>query len=384
VTNNDFPVRAVIDLTAIRDNAAELKRRAGNAQLMAIVKANAYGHGLLPCARAALAGGATWLGAAQLTEALSLRAGLGNQSAPSILSWLYAPGADFAGALLNQIDLGVSAIWALNEIAAAARQTNQVARIHLKVDSGLGRSGATAKSWFELVTSALGYQAEGLVEVVGCWSHFAYADNPTHPTVRAQQQAFAAAVAQAEQIGARFTVRHLANSAALLTGADACWDMVRPGLALYGLSPIADLAQPHQLGIRPAMRLEADLIMVKAVSAGQGVSYGHTYIAPRDTKLGLVPAGYADGVARHASNRASVQVAGQRLRIAGRVCMDQFVVDLGPDSTAQSGDRVILFGPGDHGEPTAEDWANDIGTISYEITTRLPAHLHRVYVEGKG
>jgi alanine racemase len=328
-----YPVRAIIDLDAIVANTAELRRRARSAEVMAVVKANAYGHGMVPCAMAALAGGATWLGAAQLTEGLRLRreltqvaraghgevgsgatpgggGGVGSTGVerprgglpphdlgePPIVSWLYAPGAPFAEALEAGLDLGVSAEWALEAIAAAARETGITARLHLKIDTGLGRAGSPAASWEALVEAALRLQAEGCVTITGCWSHFAYADAPDHPTVRAQQEVFTWAVDAAERRGARFEVRHLANSAALVTDAGVEWDIVRPGLALYGMSPIPDLASPAELGLTPALTLEAALSLVKRVPAGQGVSYGHTYHTSRETLVGLVPSGYADGV----------------------------------------------------------------------------------------
>jgi alanine racemase len=372
----------VVDLNAIRSNVAELARRAGAAQVMAVVKANAYGHGLVPVARAALEGGAAWLGAAQVREALKLRDAIGR--GPRILAWLYpgGPGAleVFNRAIRADVDLGVSAQWSLDAAALAGREAGVPARVHLKIDTGLGRAGATVPQWEDLVRQALRHEAAGRIQLTGCWSHFAYADAPDHPTVRAQADLFAWAVEAAQALGAHFEVRHLANSAALLTEAGANWDLVRPGLAMYGLSPIPDIAGPAELGLRPAMTFESALVLVKAVRDGQGVSYGHTYVAPRDTVLGLVPVGYADGVPRAASNAGPVALGGRVVTIAGRVCMDQFALDLGPGARDAAGERVVLFGPGDGGAPTVEDWADAAGTISYEIIARLPAHLPRVYL----
>ncbi|MDR1151268.1 MAG: alanine racemase [Bifidobacteriaceae bacterium] len=371
----EFPIRVVVDLGAIRANTAALIRRAGGAQFMAMVKARGYAHGAIPCARAAVQAGATWVGTAQLVDALEVRDAIGGVK---VLTWIYAPGAPFARAIDAGIDLGVSGRWALEEIAAAARACGRAARVHLKIDTGMGRAGIPPAAWERTVDAALAM--DGAIDVVGCWSHFACADEPNHPSVAAQKDVFAWAVEVAEARGARFEVRHIANSAALLTDAGATWDMVRPGLAMYGLSPIPDLASPADLGLRPAMRLESVLSLVKDVPAGQGVSYGLTYRTESATVLGVVPAGYADGVPRHASNAAPVQVGGRRRRIAGRVCMDQFVVDLGPGAADRPGDRVILFGPGDDGEPTAEDWARASGTISYEVLSRIPEHIPRVYL----
>ncbi len=377
-TQAGLPACVEVDLDAIRDNVAALKRHAGRAEVMAVVKADAYGHGLVPSARAAVRGGAGWLGVAQLAEALELRrAGL---EVP-VLSWLHVPGQDFGEALAAGIDLSVSAQWALDAVATAARETGRAARVHLKVDTGLARNGAWGDTLDTLVASAARLEAEGTVRVVGVFSHFAYADAPQHPTVRAQQERFAEAVAMVERAGLRPDVRHLANSAATLTNPGAAYDLVRPGLAVYGLSPVPDLGGPEDFGLREAMRLTASLSQVKACPAGQGVSYGHTYTTAHDTRLGLVPMGYGDGIPRAASSVAPVQVGGRRLTIAGRVCMDQLVLDLGPDSSAEAGDEVVLFGRGADGEPTAQDWAAATGTINYEIVTRLGARVPRRYTE---
>lgn len=374
---SSYPARAVVDLAAIRANVETLAARAPSAQVMAVVKADGYGHGLVPSARAALAGGATWLGAAQVPEALALRAaGLDAR----ILTWLYAPGAPLADAVAADVDVSVSAPWALDELVAGARQVGRSARVHLKVDTGLGRSGSMPSEFPALLDAALRAEASGEVRVVGIWSHFAWADAPQHPSVRAQAEVFAAMVGLAERRGARLEVRHLANSAATLTNPAVHYDLVRPGIAVYGLSPMPDLADATELGLVPAMTLEAELVLVKRVPAGQGVAYGHLYTTAAETTLGLVPLGYADGVPRHASERGPVLVGDRRLTVAGRICMDQFVLDLGPEARESAGDRVVLFGPGTGGEPTAEDWARASGTIGYEIVTRIGARVPRVYV----
>ena len=202
--------------------------------------------------------------------------------------------------------------------------------------------------------------------------------------MRAQQEVFETTCARAEQLGLRIPLRHLANSAATLTNPSAAFDLVRPGLAVYGLSPVPDLGSPEDFGLREAMRLTARLVSVKDAPAGQGVSYGHEYTTSRATRLGLVPLGYSDGIPRHAGNAGPIQVGGDRLRIAGRVCMDQVVVDLGPGSDAQPGDEVVLLGRGVDGEPTAQDWAEAAGTINYEVVTRIGARVPRVYLGGAG
>ncbi|GAA4111451.1 alanine racemase [Knoellia locipacati] len=368
-----------IDLDAISDNVRELARRSPGAEVMAVVKADAYGHGLAHSARAAVAGGASWLGVAQLSEALELRAAGVTTRA---LTWLYAPGADFGAAIDADLDLSVAAPWALDAVAAAARERGRTARIHVKVDTGLGRNGALGQGWTDLVAALGPVVAEGAVDVVGVWSHFALADAPQHPTVLAQRDRFVEAAAELERAGIRPQVRHLANSAATLTNPDAHFDIVRPGLAVYGLSPVPDLGAPEDFGLREAMRVTARLALVKRAPAGQGVSYGHAYTTTEDTVLGLVPLGYADGIPRHAGSVGPVQVDGRRLTVAGRVCMDQFVLDLGPSYAGGAGDEVVILGRGADGEPTAQDWAAAIGTINYEIVTRMSGRLPRVLVGG--
>jgi alanine racemase len=374
------PAVAEIDLGAIRANVAALRELAGPAEVMAVVKADAYGHGLVPCAQAALAGGATWLGVAQLAEGLALRrAGVGGR----LLSWLHVPGEDFAAAVAADIDLSVSTGWALAEIRTAAAQLGRPARIQLKADTGLSRNGCTQRDWPDLVADVARAVAEGSVELTGVWSHLACADQPGHPSLQRQCDQFVEMSAAVERAGLPVPVRHLANSAATLTDPATHFDLVRPGLAAYGLSPVPDLGDPAAYGLTPAMTLRGRLANVKEVPAGQGVSYGYDYHTRRATTLALVPLGYADGVPRSAGNRAQVMVAGERHTIAGRVCMDQFVIDLGAGAAAaaaREGDEVVLFGTGRDGEPTAQDWGAAAGTISYEIVSRVGARVPRRYV----
>ena len=367
---------ARVDLGAIRGNVEALRART-SAEVLAVVKADGYGHGLLPSARAAVAGGATWLGTALVDEALALRAA--GITAPRVLTWLLGPGERWADAIRADIDLSVNATWALDELAEAAREVGTTARVHLKVDTGLSRGGAAPADWPDLVDAARKAEADGTVKVVGLWSHFAYADAPGHDTIRRQAEEFTRAVEHAEGAGIRPEVRHLANSAATLTAPEHHFDLVRPGIAVYGLSPVPDVAGPEAYGLRPAMTLTSSFVLVKRVPADSGVSYGHIYTTDRETTLGLVPLGYADGVPRNAGNVAPVLAAGGRRTVAGRVCMDQFVLDVG-DDPAVAGDEVVLFGPGDDGEPTAQDWADATGTISYEIVSRVGPRVPRTYV----
>jgi alanine racemase len=373
--NLHWRAQARVDLDAIGANVAALRAAATGAEVMAVVKADGYGHGLVPAARAALAGGASWLGVAVLEEAAALRAA---GVAGRVFCWLAAPGEDFATAIAADVDLSASASWGVREIAAAAEAAGRPARLHLKVDTGLGRGGASAADWADLVTVAAKEQAAGTLEVVGVWSHLARADEPGRPSNLAQIEAFRAALGIAEREGIRPEVRHLANSAGTVCLPGARFDLVRPGIAIYGYSPAPTQGDSSSFGLRPAMTLVARLANVKRVPAEHGVSYGHTYVTARRTTLGLVPIGYADGIPRAAGDCGPVFAAGSRRRIAGRVCMDQFVIDLGDDPVAV-GDEVVVFGPGDDGEPTVQEWAEVIGTISYEVVTGIGARIPRVY-----
>ncbi|MEV6052804.1 alanine racemase [Streptomyces sp. NPDC052107] len=369
--------RAEIDLGALRANVRALRARTPNAAMMAVVKSDGYGHGALPCAREALAAGATWLGTATPEEALALRAaGLEGR----ILCWLWVPGGPWRQAIEAGIDVSVSGMWALREAVAAAKEAGRHARVQLKADTGLGRNGCQpGEDWAELVRAALRAEADGLVRVTGLWSHFACADEPGHPSITAQLARFREMLAYAEEQGVRPEVRHIANSPATLTLPETQFDLVRPGIAMYGISPSPELGTPADFGLRPVMTLSASLALVKHVPGGHGVSYGHHYVTPGETTLGLIPMGYGDGIPRHASGTGPVLVDGKWRTVAGRVAMDQFVVDLGGDEP-EVGTEALLFGPGDRGEPTAEDWAQACGTIAYEIVTRIGTRVPRVYV----
>ncbi|MGI5284173.1 alanine racemase [Nonomuraea polychroma] len=371
------PAQARVDLAAIRHNVALLKEQAGGAELMGAVKADAYGHGLVPCAATVLEAGASRLGTAFVREALELRAG--GVIAP-ILAWLITPDEPLDEALAQDIELSAADERLLDEIAAAVRRTGRTAKMHLEADTGMSRGGSPLAAWPGVLAKAMELRAEGVIEIVGLWSHFACADIPGHSSIEQQLEAFKSALKLAEQAGASgsHVIRHISNSAATMTLPDARYDLVRPGIAMYGLSPIPELGD---FGLRPAMTLTAQVGLVKRVPEGSGVSYAHLYTTDRETTLGLVPLGYADGILRHATGRAEVLAGGRRRRIAGRVCMDQFMIDMGDDPLA-AGDEVVLFGPGDRGEPTAQEWADTLGTITHEIVTRIGSRVPRVY-EGR-
>ena len=363
---------AVVDLGAIRSNVAAIAQHVGNAQVMAVVKSDGYGHGLLETATAALAGGAAWLGVGHVAEALALRAA--GVTAP-VLCLLAAPDAPHNDAITLGVDLGAGDASLVRQIAAAAEAVGRPARLHLKADTGMSRGGAPMTHWPELVDVALAEQAAGRCEIVGIWSHLACADMPGHPSVDAQLAAFRDALDLASRAGARPVVRHLANTPALLTRPDTWFDLVRPGGGVTGLCTLPGGAPGW---LRPAMTVRTHLVQVKRVAPGTGVSYGHRYVTGTETTLGLVPLGYHEGIPRAATNLAPVLVRGRRLTIAGTVCMNQCVVDAA-DLPIEAGDEVVLFGPGDDGEPTAQEWADLLGTLSYDIVTRFTAKIPRSY-----
>ncbi len=257
------------------------------------------------------------------------------------------------------------------------------ARLQLKVDTGLSRGGATEEAWPTLVETAADAEQTGALRVTGIWSHFACSDEPDHPSNDLQEKAFVHALKVVDAIGIEPEVRHLSNSAGALLRPWSAYDMVRCGIASYGLSPAPDVATSDELGLVPAMTARARLAMVKRLPAGASVSYGHTWTTGTDTTVGLLPVGYGDGVPRHASSNAQVLAGGARRRIAGRVCMDQLVVDL-DDADAAAGDQVVLFGSGADGAPTAQDWAEACDTISYEIVTRIGGRFTRRHVSERG
>ena len=366
---NSPQAEAAIDLAAYAANVEAIRRHVG-VPVMTVVKANAYGHGSGPIARTARDVGVDWLGVATVDEALALRAG--GDSGP-LLCWLAAPGAKFAEAIAADVEVTASSLEQLDEIVHAAPSRP---RVQLKVDTGLSRNGARGPEWSRLVQAAAAHQSAGRVEITGVWSHFACADEPAHPANAEQETVFAAATDEMVAAGLEPGLRHLSNSPAALTRPSARFDMVRVGIASYGINPAPGLE--HPVPLRPVMTLRGQLAAAKRVPAGSGVSYGHTFTTDRETTLGLVPLGYGEGVPVVASNQVGVGFAGERVQQVGRICMDQFMVDLG-DRAAQRGDVVTLFGPGDDGEPSAEDWAQACGTIAYEIVTRIGGRVVRTY-----
>lgn len=360
-----------VDLDSVRHNVRLLTERAASsgAELMTVVKADGYGHGAEPVARAALEAGATWLGVASVDEALRLRAA---GITARLVCWLHVLRQDFSQAVTADVDVSVSTVADLHALARAALAAGRTARVHLKIDTGLSRNGCPPELWPELIAQAARAQADGALSVVAIWSHLACADELGHPSIDVQAARFADAHGVALAAGLR-PLRHLANSAATLTRPDLHFDLVRAGIACYGLDPVP---QHGDHGLRPAMTFRSSVALLKRVAAGEGVSYGHTWTASAPTTLALVPVGYGDGVPRLLSGKLQAWVGGRRRPIAGRVCMDQLVLDCGDAEIGGAGgmhvgDEVLLFGPGDRGEPTAQEWADQIGTIHYEIVTSM-------------
>ncbi|MFB9308889.1 alanine racemase [Agromyces hippuratus] len=366
---------AVVDLDAVRENVRTLAAAVAPARTMAVVKANAYGHGAVPVARAALSAGAEWLGVADIAEAHALRdAGI---DAP-LLAWLHDPGADFGPAIARDIDLGVSSREQLEAIVAAAASVGTAARVHLKLDTGLSRSGVAPEHWPGVVARAAELEAAGRLRVRGLFSHLA---NTSPDEDAAQLAAFELGIAQAEAAGLRAEVRHLASTAGALRLPAARFDLVRIGIGAYGIPPFGDGTTAADLGLRPVMTLRGRVAAVRRIEPGTGVSYGHTWRADRPTNLALVPLGYADGIPRQASGRGEVWIAGARRPVVGRIAMDQFVVDVGEDPVA-TGDEVVLFGDPQTGAPSADEWGDAADTIGYEIVTRIGARVPRRYLGG--
>ncbi len=368
----------VVDLGAIAHNVRVLREHAGGAQVMAVVKADGYGHGATRVAQAALGAGAAELGVATVDEALALRAD--GITAP-VLAWLHPPGIDFGPALLADVEIAVSSVRQLDEVADAVRRTGRTATVTVKVDTGLNRNGVAPAQYPAMLSALRAAVAEDAIRLRGLMSHMVYADQPDNPINDVQAQRLSEMLSLARAEGVRFEVAHLGNSAATMSRPDLAFDLVRPGIAVYGLSPVPGLGD---MGLVPAMTVKCPVALVKSIRAGDSVSYGHTWTAQQDTTLALLPIGYADGVFRSLGGRLEVLINGRRRLGAGRICMDQFMVDLGPGPVdVAEGDEAILFGPGASGEPTAQDWADLLGTIHYEVVTSPRGRIRRTYREAE-
>lgn len=409
-----YPGQVIVDLQTLRNNMRSLVAKVSQGldseqkapEVMGVVKANAYGHGLIPSALAALAGGATWLGAAQPYEALNLRkAGIGLNRC-HILTWLTsASTTPFDDLIKSDIDISVGSLDSLNAVALAARRVGKPSRVHVKVDTGFGRNGFTPEGFAEALKTLKQFADKGVVEIIGQWSHLAVADSPDVPefvdATDRQIQKFHEFTERMREASIAPKIRHLANTAATLSRPEIRFELVRPGIGLYGYEPDPAMGSSQSYGLQPAMTLQAQLGTVKTVEAGHGISYGRTYLTPNNTSTAIVPLGYGDGILRAASGfdmqgtrhvdktggpiRVETNDAARIFNVSGRVCMDQFIVDLKGDASKlgiKEGDTVTLFGPGrgvDFAEPTADDWAKASGTISYEIMTGIGPRVPRLY-----
>jgi alanine racemase len=345
--------RLDVDLDAVAANTALLARRAAG-ELIAVVKADGFGHGATDVARTALASGATRLGVTSLAEALALRAD--GVSAP-VLSWLNPVDADFAAAVEHDVEVAVPSRAHLDALAPGTA-------VHLHLDTGLARDGAAPTEWADLCRAARLAERRGRIRVVGLMGHLACADVPGDPSNALGRARFAWGLETARACGLRPRHRHLAATAATLTDPLSHHTMSRVGAGLVGIDPSGTTR------LHPALTLTAPLVSVRRVHAGTPVGYGHSWVAPRPTELGLLPLGYADGLPRAASGRAEVLVRGRRRPLVGRISMDMAVVDLGAEGAAP-GDEVTVFGPGRHGEPTTAEWARWSDTLEHEVVTGL-------------
>jgi alanine racemase len=362
----------IIDLDAIAYNLNVMRQRTSGAMVCGVVKANAYGHGMLEVARKLEAAGVDYLGVADVTEALELRrAGI----VSPILAWLHDPHEMFVEAVNEGIELGLANEDHLTRVAAAAEITGRLARVHLKVDTGLNRNGASVAEWEGVLRQARGLVAEGFIQVVGIFSHLSSTGEAED---LAQIARFDAAVEQAREFGIKFELRHLTASDGSLNYPQAHYEMVRVGVALYGLSPFTD-HHSKEYGLRPAMTATAYVTQVKRVPAGEGVSYGYMHRTKAETTLALIPVGYAEGLPRNASGKASVSIHGKTYPISSRIAMDQFVIDVGDDDV-NAGDLVTIFGDPAAGVPSADDLAAAAETINYEIVTRMGGRFKRTFL----
>lgn len=369
------PVWAEIDLDALCSNVREIRRITNpRAEIMAIVKANGYGHGVEQVSRAALKSGAGWLGVSLLQEALELRR-QGMQAPILILG--YTPEQDAGEVVANDISQTVFSREGGLALAAAAHKLGKKARVHIKIDTGMGRIGFPATGETVDIISKLG-RLPGM-EIEGIFTHFAIADAPDKSYTEQQFMKLQQMVKQLAVQGVYIRWRHCANSPAVIDLPYTHMDLVRPGIIIYGLYP-SPTVRHDLIALKPVMSLKAQVAFVKEVVTGASISYGCTFVATGTTRIATIPLGYADGYPRPLSNKAEVLIGGRRAPVVGTVCMDQLMVDVGHIQGVQSGDEVVLIGRQGSDEITADELAGHIGTINYEIITRISDRVPRVYV----
>lgn len=362
-----------IDLDAIVHNYKTMQART-QAAVLPVIKANAYGHGMVEVARALEAAGCGGFAVADLDEARELRAA-GVKAA--LLAWLLDPEDDFVDAVAMDIDLGIATVAQLHKAVDAAASTGEIAHLHLKIDTGLGRNGASEAEWPNLLAETAKAVATGKVQVIGVFSHLSSTGELED---HAQIERFKAALALAEEHGVSYEFAHLTASDGSLSYPSAHFGMIRVGIALYGLDPFSS-NRAAEYGLRPAMTATAKVVQTKRVPAGTPISYGYLHTTTAETTLALVPVGYAEGLPRNATGKAKVSLNGKTYPILGRIAMDQFVLDVGDDDV-KVGDEVVLFGDPAKGHPSVDDLADAADTINYEIVTRMGGRFKRVYVGG--
>ena len=367
---------AEISVAAIRKNVRRIAELTDNAQIIVVVKAGGYGHGADIAANAAMAGGAAMIATADLEEALKLRET--GFDAP-LLCWLHGPRVDFVPAIEQSIDVGVAHLRQLEALAEAARTTGTRATLQFKIDTGLSRNGAAREEWEPLFARGAELEREGLVRVRGIFSHLA---NAGEDADLAQGARFDEAVALLRQAGCEPDMIHLAASAATFTRPELRYNTVRVGVAAYGLSPLTG-KNSAQLGLTPAMTLRSEVVALRGVPAGTGVSYGFNHVCEVATTLALVPVGYADGMPRALNGAGAwVTIAGEPCPIVGRIGMDQFIVDVGPIAgRIDLGAPVVLFGDPERGYPSIDIWAGLMRTIHYEILVGIGPRVLRCAVD---
>lgn len=371
----DFPSRALISRSAFINNIDVCRART-ESMMMAIVKADGYGHGALQCAQWAWEAGIEWFGLAQVAEAVRLREHFPHGH---ILAWIYSPGTDLVTPIQKNIDISLGSPWNVDEVEAAAREAGQPARVHIKVDTGMSRGGFSMDQLAEVLPRIKELGDEGIFEIVGEWSHLVRGDEVDKENYTdVQIERFEEARALIADAGIDVPIAHLGASAGLLWHPKTHYDMLRVGIALYGFSPNPAVESVEEIGLRGVMQVEADLIVTREVPAGTGVAYGHTYVTPEPTRLGVVPIGYADGVTRRASNRCDVTLNGKQAPIRGVVCMDQFVVEC---PGAKAGDTAVLFGDTSKGFTSGDVWADVAETINFEIICKIGDRIPRIYVD---
>ena len=358
---------ALIRPANIAHNIQVLQQAAGVGEAMLVVKADGYGHGALTAARAGLDAGATWLGTADIDEALALRqAGI---EAP-ILTWLIGPESAVAEAVEAGVDLGVSSLAQLEQVGRHA-SVAKPANVHLKIDSGMGRGGVVEAEWEEVAARAAALQSKNLIDVRGIFTHLSLKSAESD---RAQLERFATAREVVAAAGLDPEIIHGGASVGAIRTPSSEFTMARFGIAAYGYPMVSEL---EPLGLKPAMRLSGQVILTKSLPAGHGVGYDLTYETSRDTTMAVVPLGYADGIPRHASSQGPVVIGEQRFRVAGRVSMDQISIDVG-DAAVSVGDWAVIWGDPTEGHPSAADWAELADTIPYELVCRVGSRVPRV------